>query len=207
MDSLYLKTNTMHIRPIFETNPDYHQTSPYFIPNAFTEEELEWIGNLQDLYPYQDGSIGANETSRFDDSIRKSRIKWIHHDDRSWWIYDKLVRHIQEANRSWGFAINSIIDSIQYTEYYEDGGHYEWHMDVGDYPQNNRKISLTIQLSNPDDYEGGDLEFWLGKEPNKAPREQGLAVLFPSYLMHRVTPITKGVRKSLVLWVGGDTFR
>jgi PKHD-type hydroxylase len=207
MDSLYLKTNTMHIRPIFETNPDYHQTSPYFIPNAFTEEELEWIGNLQDLYPYQDGSIGANETSRFDDSIRKSRIKWIHHDDRSWWVYDKLVRHIQEANRSWGFAINSIIDSIQYTEYYEDGGHYEWHMDVGDYPQNNRKISLTIQLSNPNDYEGGDLEFWLGKEPNKAPREQGLAVLFPSYLMHRVTPITKGVRKSLVLWVGGDTFR
>jgi PKHD-type hydroxylase len=197
----------MHIRPVFETNPDYHQTSPYFIPNAFTEEELEWIGNLQDLYPYQDASIGADETSQFDDSIRKSRIKWIHHDDRSWWIYDKLVRHIQEANRSWGFAINSIIDSIQYTEYYEDGGHYEWHMDVGDYPQNNRKISLTIQLSNPDNYEGGDLEFWLGKEPNKAPREQGFAVLFPSYLMHRVTPITKGVRKSLVLWVGGDTFR
>jgi PKHD-type hydroxylase len=197
----------MYIRPVFETNPDFHQTSPYFIYKAFTEEELEWIGNLQDLYPYQDGTIGGDETSRLDDSIRKSRIKWIYHDDKSWWLYDKLARHIQEANKSWGFAINSIIDAIQYTEYYEDGGHYEWHMDVGDYPQNNRKISLTIQLSDPNDYEGGDLEFWLGKEPNKAPREQAFAVLFPSYLMHRVTPITKGVRKSLVLWVGGDTFR
>ena len=197
----------MHIRPVFQTNPEFHQTTPYFIYKAFTEEEIEWIDNLQGLYPYQDGTIGGDETSRLDDSIRKSRIKWIHHDDKSWWVYDKLARHIQEANRSWGLAINSIIDSIQYTEYYEDGGHYEWHMDVGDYPQNNRKISLTIQLSDPNDYEGGDLEFWLGKESNKAPREQAFAVLFPSYLMHRVTPITKGVRKSLVLWVGGDTFR
>lgn len=207
MDSLYQKTNKMYIRPVFETNPDYHQVTPYYIYNAFTEEELEWIGNLQQLYPYQDGSIGADSTSQLDESIRKSRIKWVHHDDRSWWVYDKLAKHIIEANKSWGFAINSIIDSIQYTEYYEDGGHYEWHMDVGDYPQNNRKISLTIQLSDPNDYEGGDLEFWLGKEPYKAPREKAFAVLFPSYLMHRVTPITKGTRKSLVLWVGGDTFR
>jgi PKHD-type hydroxylase len=80
-------------------------------------------------------------------------------------------------------------------------------MDMGDFPQNTRKISITIQLSNPDDYDGGDLEFWLGKTPEKAPREQAFAVLFPSYLMHRVTPVTRGMRKSLVVWVGGDTFR
>ena len=62
---------------------------------------------------------------------------------------------------------DSIVDSIQYTEYYEDGGHYDWHMDVGNFPENHRKISITIQLSNPDDYDGGDLEFWLGKVPTK----------------------------------------
>jgi PKHD-type hydroxylase len=207
MDSLYLKTNTMKIRPTFETNPDYHQTTPYYISNAFTEEELEWIGNLQQLYPYQDASIGGDQISEIDTSVRKSRIKWIYHDDRSWWVYDKLVKYIDEANKSWGFTINSITDAIQYTEYYEDGGHYDWHMDVGDYPQNTRKISITIQLSDPNDYDGGDLEFWLGREPDKAPREQAFAVLFPSYLMHRVTPITRGTRKSLVVWVGGDTFR
>ena len=163
----------MHIRPIFETNPDYHQTTPYYVYNAFTEEELEWIGNLQQLYSYQDANIGADSTSQLDESIRKSKIKWIYHDDKSWWVYDKLAKYIKEANKTWGFAINSIMDSIQYTEYYE----------------------------------GGDLEFWLGRTPDKAPREHLLAILFPSYLMHRVTPITKGVRKSLVLWVGGDTFR
>ena len=197
----------MLIKPTFEANPEFRQITPYHIPNAFTQEELEWIGNLQQLYPYQDASIGGNETSELDESIRKSRIKWIHHDDKSWWVYDKLVKHIEEANKTWGFAINSIIDSIQYTEYYEGGGHYDWHMDVGNYPMNNRKISVTIQLSSPDDYEGGDLEFWVGRTPDKAPREHLLAILFPSYLMHRVTPITKGVRKSLVVWVGGDTFR
>ena len=197
----------MLIRPTFEANPEFRQITPYHIANAFTQEELEWIGNLHQLYPYQDASIGGDKTSQLDESIRKSRIKWIHHDDRSWWVYDKLVKHIEEANKTWGFAINSIIDSIQYTEYYEGGGHYDWHMDVGNYPMNNRKISVTIQLSSPDDYEGGDLEFWVGRTPDKAPREHLLAILFPSYLMHRVTPITKGVRKSLVVWVGGDTFR
>ena len=197
----------MLIRPTFEANPEFRQITPYHIANAFTQEELEWIGNLQQLYPYQDASIGGDETSQLDESIRKSRIKWIHHDDKSWWVYDKLVNHIQEANKTWGFTINSIIDSIQYTEYYEGGGHYDWHMDIGNYPMNNRKISVTIQLSSPDEYEGGDLEFWVGRTPDKAPREHLLAILFPSYLMHRVTPITKGVRKSLVLWVGGDTFR
>jgi len=197
----------MLIRPTFEANPEFRQITPYHIANAFTQEELEWIGNLQQLYPYQDASIGGDETSQLDESIRKSRIKWIHHDDKSWWVYDKLVKHIEEANKTWGFAINSIIDSIQYTEYYEGGGHYDWHMDVGNYPMNNRKISITIQLSSPDEYEGGDLEFWVGRTPDKAPREHLLAILFPSYLMHRVTPITKGTRKSLVLWVGGDTFR
>lgn len=197
----------MQVRPIFDTNPNYHQTSPYYIPNSFTEEELEWIQNLNKLYPYQEATIGPDTHTEINDSVRKSKIKWMHHDDKSWWVYDKLVAMITEANRSWGFTISSIIDSIQYTEYYEDGGHYDWHMDVGDYPQNNRKISITIQLSNPDDYEGGDLEFWVNTAPNKAPREQGFAVLFPSYLMHRVTPITKGVRKSLVVWVGGTTFQ
>jgi len=207
MDSTYLKTNTMQIRPVFETNPNYHQTTPYFIANAFTEEELEWIDNLQELYPYFDAAIGPDDASQLDSSVRKSRIKWIHHDDRSWWVYDKLVKYINEANQHWGFTINSITDSIQYTEYYEDGGHYDWHMDMGDFPQNTRKISITIQLSNPNDYDGGDLEFWVGRDPEKAPREQAFAVLFPSYLMHRVTPVTRGMRKSLVVWVGGDTFR
>ena len=206
MDSMYLNSYIMLIRPIFETNPNYDQTRPYIIPNSFTLEELDWIQDLSNSYSYTDGVINSDDNP-LNESIRKSRIKWISYDDNSGWLYDKIYPLIMEANSIlWGFSIASIDDSIQYTEYYENGGHYDWHMDMGSFPNNNRKVSITIQLSNPDDYEGGDFEFWLNDTPWKAPKEQGLAILFPSYLMHRVTPVTKGTRKSLVLWVGGTTF-
>jgi PKHD-type hydroxylase len=71
-----------------------------------------------------------------------------------------------------------------------------------------RKISITIQMSESDEYAGGDLELWTGgKESIKAPRGKGVAVLFPSYILHRVSPVTDGIRKSLVLWVGGSHYR
>jgi PKHD-type hydroxylase len=79
-------------------------------------------------------------------------------------------------------------------------------MDIGPHPINHRKISITIQLSDPDEYEGGDLELWAGVGQVKAPRFQGCAVLFPSYILHRVTPVITGTRKSLVLWVGGGHY-
>jgi PKHD-type hydroxylase len=196
----------MHIRPVFETNPNYHQTSPYFINNSFTKEELEWIGNLQELYPYQDASIGEDNRSQLDESIRKSKIKWIHHDDKSWWLYDKLANYIQEANKSWGFTINSIIDSIQYTEYYEGGGHYDWHADLGP-GLSNRKLSCVLQLSDPGEYEGGELQMNVGGSILSVPKELGLICFFPSFLLHRVTPLTSGVRTSLVTWLCGANLR
>jgi len=114
---------------------------------------------------------------------------------------------VLEANQIWNFNIHSVIDSIQYTEYLEGGGHYDWHIDIGPGSINHRKISITIQLSDVEEYEGGDFEIWTGGEFKKLPKKQGTAILFPSFLMHRVTPITKGVRKSLVLWVGGDSYK
>jgi PKHD-type hydroxylase len=72
---------------------------------------------------------------------------------------------------------------------------------------NTRKISITVQLSDPNDYEGGVLELNVGNTIVQMPKEKGCAVLFPSYILHRVTPVTKGIRKSLVLWVGGTTFK
>ena len=130
--------------------------------------------------------------------------------DKTEWLYEKLMYMTLEANSDyWKFDLSHWKDAIQYTEYNgEEAGGYDWHIDVGPHPLNHRKISITVQLSDPIDYEGGDLEIWTGgKEPMKAPKEKGAVVMFPSYLLHRITPVTKGVRKSLVLWVGGTTFR
>ena len=92
---------------------------------------------------------------------------------------------------------------------WEDLNKYKcgWHIDIGPGSINHRKISCTIQLSDPDEYEGGDLEIWTGGDFKTIERKQGCAILFPSFLMHRVTPITKGTRRSIVLWMGGDSYK
>jgi PKHD-type hydroxylase len=114
---------------------------------------------------------------------------------------------MEANNKIWKFNLHSVIDSIQYTVYYEGGGHYDWHVDIGPGSISDRKISCSVQLSDPNKYEGGDLEVWSGGEFKVIERRQGSAIFFPSFLMHRVTPITKGIRKSLVLWMGGGSYK
>jgi len=101
-------------------------------------------------------------------------------------------------------------EQIQYTEYYgTNKGHYDWHMDLGSQGfMKFRKISVTVQLSDSNEYEGGDLQIWTGGQyPMTAPRGKGNVVIFPSFMMHRVTPVTSGTRKSFVLWLGGEHYK
>lgn len=193
----------MEYKLVFPKDQSVDQTMHYVVNEAFTQEELGWINNLQALYPFQEATVVGNNNG-----IRKSEIKWINPDEKSFWVYEKIGQYIEQANDSlWKFNLQSIVDSIQYTVYYEGGGHYDWHMDIGPSSINHRKVSLTIQLSDPDEYEGGDLEIWVGGEFKTIERKQGCAIIFPSFLMHRITPITKGTRRSLVLWVGGEHYK
>jgi PKHD-type hydroxylase len=194
----------MDLYPLYGIDNTIDQTNYYSFDFAFNEQELEWISNLQKCYSFETASTFAGDTNEF----RKSKIKWMHHDGQSAWVYDRIRDLSIEANNAiWKFNLHSIIDSIQYTEYYEGGGHYNWHTDIGPGSINHRKISITIQLSDPNEYEGGDLELWSGGDFKTMPKQKGAAVLFPSFLLHRVTPVTKGVRKSLVLWVGGSPYK
>ena len=88
-----------------------------------------------------------------------------------------------------------------------DGGHYDWHMDTGPDQFSRRKISITVQLSDPSEYEGGDLQLKINSGHQNTPKGFGTVVIFPSYLLHRVTPVTGGLRKSLVLWITGPAFK
>ena len=116
-----------------------------------------------------------------------------------------------EANKEmYNFDLNFMPEQIQYTEYYgTDKGHYDWHMDIGSQGfMPSRKLSVTVQLSGPDEYDGGDLQFWTGGQyPISGPRGKGNVVIFPSFLLHRVTPVIKGTRKSFVLWLGGGHYK
>lgn len=190
----------------FPTNPNIDPTNYYWFKDAFSSEEYKSLDILQKSYDFQTAVTGKNSDSS-DTKMRKSQIKWLHHSENSDWLYNKIEAMIVEANQIWGFDLHSIRDSIQYTEYYEGGGHYDWHMDVGPFPMNGRKISITIQLSSPDEYEGGNFEIRTTNGIQTCVKEKGTVILFPSYLLHRITPVTSGTRKSIVLWVGGSTYR
>jgi len=191
----------MITRPIYNIESGVDQTKHHWFENSFDEVKLDWINNLVELYPLESATTIGGEKE-----YRNSSVRWLYYDQFSAWVYDDLGALIMEANKSWKFDLYSVIDSIQYTEYNESGGHYDWHVDIGPSIAH-RKISIVTQLSDPDEYEGGDLQIWAGGEYKTVPKSKGGSVVFPSFLMHRVTPVTKGIRKSLVLWVGGGSYK
>lgn len=194
----------MDIAPIFPTNEEINQLDYQILHEEFSEEEIMWVNNLSKLYPPEKAQIGGADV---EDEIRNSEIHWLKYDDNTRWLYDRLSTLVMIANRdSWNFSLHSILDTIQYTKYYDTGNHYDWHLDLGGGKSNGRKVSITVQLSDPEDYEGGDFQIQRGPRIETLPRSKGTVLLFPSYLLHRVTPVTKGVRKTLVLWVGGYPF-
>ena len=123
-------------------------------------------------------------------------------------MYRDLNNFIQKANENhFGFGDIRITENAQFTEY-PKGGFYDWHMDCDVNMQHEppvRKISMTLLLNDPSEFEGGDLEL-MG--PGKfAELKQGHAIVFASFLNHRVNPVKRGVRQSLVVWFGGKPFR
>ncbi len=194
----------------FDRNPhrwDVNFTDYYWFKNGFSSEELNTIESMTKQINFEDAVTGEGPNSKVS-KYRKSRIKWCPQNQEWSWVYSKLHNMIVEANNSmWKFDLSTMNEQIQYTEYYgSNEGGYEWHMDCGEKIQNQRKISVTVQLSDSNDYEGGDLEFNIGRQLT-AQRGIGTAVIFPSFYLHRVTPVTSGVRKSFVLWVGGEPYR
>lgn len=185
---------------------DVNYNDYYWFESGFTKEELERIESMTSDLEWETAATGQDDKSKISD-YRKSKIKWCPQSDEWFWVYDKLHNMLVEANDiMWKMDLTDMPEKLQYTEYYEGGGQYDWHMDCGIGMQTRRKLSVTVQLSDPSEYEGGDLEFNIGRHIT-APRVQGAAVIFPSFYLHKVTPITKGTRKSFVLWVGGEPYR
>jgi PKHD-type hydroxylase len=147
-------------------------------------------------------------TNHVDISYRNSKILWIKKNEESYPLYKDLVYYVKDANKDmWNFKINTFCEDLQYAEYdSENQGQYDWHLDIGEKSSSTRKLSISIQLSDPEEYEGGELQFQTGRSVRVAPKEKGTVIIFPSYFLHRVTPVTKGVRKSLVYWVHGEPF-
>ena len=108
-------------------------------------------------------------------------------------------------NQAFQFELLGFADALQYTQY-GPGHKFDWHVDIGAGQASNRKLSITVQLSDEAAYEGGALQF-ISAPDMAMPRQRGTAILFPSYLAHRVNDVTQGLRCSLVGWAAGVPFR
>lgn len=177
----------------------------YYFEQGFSPEEVVKLREICEKYPKEKGATGGDSENISD--YRISEISWIPDATETSWIYEKIANFTKIANKEmWNFDIWDFQDQLQYTTYYGDGGHYDWHMDLGP-GISNRKISCVVQLSDPNEYEGGDLQINPGGNILVIPKKLGLVCLFPSFLLHRVTPLNGGVRKSLVTWLCGSNFR
>jgi PKHD-type hydroxylase len=103
------------------------------------------------------------------------------------------------------FDLTGFAEGIQFTQYKAPSGHYVKHVDC--IPGATRKLSLSLQLTDPKDYEGGDVVFHYKNNPDVAPKSKGTVIIFPSYVLHEVTPVTRGERYSLVAWITGPQFK
>jgi PKHD-type hydroxylase len=175
----------------------------------FTKEECTKITNLvKDNYPAP-ASIGGNQNnSKVAESIRSADIYILENDDENRWLFDKVSTIVTLANKlHFDYDISGIIHGIQLIHYKsntEVAGHYDWHIDSGPGISATRKISFTAQISPPEDYEGCELILNNNGQIVTATKEQGSVHLFPSYMSHRVTPVTKGERFALVIWIHGS---
>jgi len=190
---------------IFEPRQSTDPTMWYWWQNGFNQEELERVDQLVSTLPLVQASTLGGDSSDY----RRSSVRWVPQNDESDWLYEKLINMATEANNClWNFDLVSATEDLQFTEYYAtNNGHYDWHLDTGPDHLSIRKVSITVQWSDPSEYEGGELELLRGRDPEIAPKGKGVVVMFPSYVMHRVTPVTKGTRKSFVLWLGGGHYR
>ena len=151
--------------------------------------------------------MGNPDGSGVDTKKRITTISWIPFKDMPEMYRDIEKTMLQANNNHFGFEGMQLTEPGQFTHYLE-GGFYEWHMDndvQGLRQQPVRKISMTLLLSDPSTFEGGELEFM--DKGKTAKLKQGQAVFFASWLQHRVKPVTKGERKSLVMWFGGPPFK
>ena len=174
------------------------------LESAILPHELAQINQIWESDKSHQAELEGDKHS--DDTIRKSSVIGISPNEKTSWIFGRLTDLIHQVNQVYQFDIKGFYEPLQLAEYAK-GDFFDWHLDFGTGNSSNRKLSITMQVSDPTDYEGGDLEFQINNRIEKAPREMGTVVVFPSFIMHRVTPITKGKRRSLVGWVSGPPFR
>lgn len=173
----------------------------------FSDEECKKIIEYGNSLEKETAAIGSGNEGKNNKNIRDSDISWITPTEEIGWLFEKLRHIIIGANKEcFGFELYGFYEAIQFTRYEAPSGKYNKHIDTGP-GKITRKLSVTVQLSDSDDYEGGDLLIYDGPRGMSGDKKRGTITIFPSFMLHEVTPVTKGTRYSLVTWIGGPAFK
>ena len=158
---------------------------------------------------YEDATvIVKDDNAQKIQEARDSDVCWI---NEPFWN-NVIIDLVSRVNIESGLKFNiQQIEPLQVTRYVAPHGHYDFHQDGNGFIEGTdnltRKLSLSCLLNNPEDFEGGELEFYTNSTPQSVKLNKGDVVVFPSYQLHRVKPVTKGERHSLVAWVRGPQFQ
>ena len=168
---------------------------------AFTKEECEKIIKIA-----KDKGLIKGTTKNKSDA-RSSQISWLYSSDDLSWVFRKITDIVLNLNdRFFQFDLHGLNEGLQFTNYKAPSDKYGKHIDRA-FEILIRKLSLSIQLTDPKEYEGGELFLYENEKGTEMKKEQGTLILFPSYILHEVKPIIKGERNSLVSWVIGKQFK
>lgn len=176
-----------------------------FLEGAFSPEECKQIIEIGSEW-----NAATISDNHLNEDIRKAEVSWIHWGSDTEWIFKKLSDMTYNVNQQhFQFDLIGFTEGLQLTRYNQPGSQYTWHQDVGAGSKSLRKLSLVVNLSDPADYEGCELEVFMQKANKQLdiPRTQGSVIWFPSYEPHQVSPMISGTRHSLVAWVGGPPLR
>ena len=176
--------------------------------NLFTPEECAQIIAIGNSKLEEATVVVKNEglIVQKTNAVRESQIAWLFGTDIEF-AFRRVTDGILNINSQFfNFDLFGLAEGFQFTRYDAPTGHYGMHIDKT-LNGTVRKLSLTIQLSSPEDYEGGELVLQAGNDPEIMSKELGKMIVFPSYVLHEVRPVTKGTRYSLVAWVTGKPFK
>jgi PKHD-type hydroxylase len=188
----------------------YSSGTPPFVrwDGGFDDQELAWLQH-QAKNAQTRASVGKGTVDFDVTKIRRSEVDWINKNNETEWLFKKLGHIVSSLNTQfYKFDLTGFGEALQLTNYdHSDQGMYGWHQDYGSVGAPSRKLSLVLQLTDPSEYEGGNLQIMTGGEPTNVYKQRGLVTVFPSYIVHQVTPVTQGSRQSLVAWITGPEFR
>ena len=177
------------------------------VSDAFSGADCTRLLDLIATAPHRDAGLVRQAR---DHNLRRADLVWLDDIDGAGWVMDRVIDIVRVANRDvFDFDITDFAESPQVARYgAEREGHFGWHSDIGEGRlAERRKLTIVVQLSEPDSYSGGDLEVMPGANTIGADRTRGAATLFPAFTLHRVTPVTAGERHSLTVWCHGAPFR